>query len=66
MQFSIRNCKKVSDTDCAGYFFDGICQKTQAQWAAAKLFDAAIEKTGRQAVQIHYSSKVQEKLKGKR
>ena len=24
----IRNCRKISDTDCAGYFFKDVCQKT--------------------------------------
>ena len=23
----LRNCRKISDTDCAGYFFEGVCQK---------------------------------------
>ena len=23
-----RSCRKISDTDCAGYFFEGVCQKT--------------------------------------
>ena len=24
----VRNCRKISDTDCAGYFFKDVCQKT--------------------------------------
>ena len=23
----LRNCRKISDTDCAVYFFEGVCQK---------------------------------------
>ena len=24
----VRSCRKISDTDCAGYFFEDACQKT--------------------------------------
>ncbi len=27
---SVRSCRKITDTDCAEYFFEGVCQKTQA------------------------------------
>ena len=26
----LRNCRKISDADCAGYFFESAVQKTQA------------------------------------
>ena len=25
---AVRNCRKISDADCAGYFFEDVCQKT--------------------------------------
>ena len=28
LDISIRNCRKISDADCAGYFFEDVCQKT--------------------------------------
>ena len=26
--YVVRNCRKISDADCAGYFFEDVCQKT--------------------------------------
>ena len=25
---AVRNCRKISDADCVGYFFEEVCQKT--------------------------------------
>lgn len=26
----LRSCRKITDAACAGYFFEDVCQKTQA------------------------------------
>ena len=28
IRFILRNCRKISDADCAVYFFEDVCQKT--------------------------------------
>ena len=27
-RIGFRNCRKISDADCVGYFFEEVCQKT--------------------------------------